>query len=192
MARVAIITGYATYQGELELNATSGQQVRFLDALNFPHRLVHGGSPAAPTLLLRDAVRRDDVTGAVTACGPVVTLRPATIIAGYEVGGGQKRGGDAAATAYEQRRHQQEETTRVQVFLDNGVRLEASVAGGVQSLDAARPQGRGDFVACIEVVMSDPRRNGTRQVPFMALNARRIEAGGLMPETAAATPAASE
>ena len=187
MARVAIITGFATFQGELELSAPGGQPIRFLDALNFPHRLVHGGNPAAPTLMLKDAVRRDDVTGTVTPCGASVTVHPSTIIGGYEVGAGQSRGADHAAAAYEQRRKQQEASTRVQVFLDNGVRIEGSISGGVGQLDAARPAGRGDFLALLDVLMVDPRRNGQRQVPFLAVNARRIEAAGLMP-TVTATP----
>jgi len=188
MARVAIITGFATYQGELELSLPGGQPVRFLDALNFPHRLVQGGNPAAPTLTLKDAVRRDDVTGTVTPCGPSVTIHPATIIAGYEIGAGQSRGADAAAATYEQRRKSQEASTRVQVFLENGVRIEASITGGVGQLDAARPAGRGDFLPLLDVLMVDPRRNGQRQGSFLAVNARRIEGAGLMPAITAAPP----
>jgi hypothetical protein len=185
MARVSFVTLGATYQGELDLTAPSGT-VRFLDALNFPHRLAYGGTAAAPSLTLRDAVRRDDTTGVVTPCGPTISLRAGAILLAYEVSTGEAAPRVlGTGVAYEARRHAQE-TTRVVVFLENGVRVEGSVGGGLQSLDAAKP-GRGDFVACQAVECSDTRR-GTpvRQLPFVGINVRRIEGAAIA--VAGATP----
>jgi hypothetical protein len=177
--RVAFITQSASYQGELDLSAPGGGAgVRFLDALNFPHRLVHGGTAAAPSLLLRNAVRRDDSTGVVIQCGPTVSLRPGAIVAAYEVDQAPKSGEARAGAVYEQRRHSQE-ATRMTIYLDNGFRLEATVGGGLQTLDASKP-GRGDFVACLDVLLHDPRKEAARQLSFVAINVRRIEAGALM------------
>lgn len=188
MARVAFVTLGATYQGELDLSAPSGS-VRFLDALNFPHRLTSGGTASAPSLTLRDAVRRDDATGVVTPCGPTLALRAGAILAAYELAAAEPPPREARPGAvYELRRHAAE-STRVVVFLENGLRLEANVGGGLQALDAAKP-GRGDFVACQDVHLADTRRGATtRQLPFIAVNVRRIEGAALL-AAPAVTPAA--
>jgi hypothetical protein len=177
MARVALITAAATYQGELDLSFPGGQPMRFLDALNFPHRVARGGTQATPLLVLRDAVRRDDATGAVIPCGPEITLHPANILAGYEVGGENARGSGYAVAVYEQRQHAGE-TARSLIFLDNGMRVVGVVSGGPHALDGARPAGRGDFVACLDVQLLGRGGGAPRQLAFVAVNVRRVEATG--------------
>lgn len=181
MARVGLISPSATYQGELELTGAGGQPVRLLDALNTPHRLVNAATAIAQTLQLANAVRRDDTSGVVTACGPVIAIRPDSILAAYELAAEHREA--KAGAVYEQRRHTQD-TSRVAIWLENGCRIEASIGGGLLSLDAARP-GKGDFVACIDVVLHDPRRGAPRQLAFLAVNVRRMESGALV---AVATP----
>jgi hypothetical protein len=188
MARVSFITLGATYQGELDLTAPTGS-VRFLDALNFPHRLAQGASAATPSLTLRDAVRRDDASGVVTPCGPTIALRAGSILLAYEVSTGEATAPrePRAGVAYEARRHAAE-TTRVVVFLENGLRVECSVGGGLQALNAAKPGG-GDFVACQSAEITDTRKAGpARQLSFVGVNVRRIEGAALV---AASTGAAS-
>lgn len=185
MARVALITAAATYQGDLDLSFPGGQPMRFLDALNFPHRVARGGTQAAPLggtqaaplLVLRDAVRRDEATGVVIPCGPEITLHPANILAGYEVGGENAKGSGYAAAVYEQRQRAGE-SARTLIFLDNGVRVVGTVSGGPHALDGARPAGRGDFVACLDVLLLGRGGGAPRQLAFVAVNARRVEATG--------------
>jgi hypothetical protein len=182
MPRIALVTQSATYQGDLDLTSPSGE-VRLLDALNAPHRLTSGGTAVAPSLLLRNALRRDDVSGAVHPCGGSVALRPGSILAAYEVVAGDappagRERAERKGAVYEQRRHTTE-SQRVVIYLENGLRLEGSVGGGLMTLDSARP-GKSDFVACLDVQVFDPRREGVRALPFVAINVRRIEGGGLL------------
>ena len=178
MARVAIITRWATYQGDLELTAPSGLEVRFLDALNHPHRLVGNSGRATPSLLLANVVRRDDLAGKVVQCGSEVSVRPGAVISGYEVTPVERDREAVPEASYEQRRHAQE-SERIFLYMENGWRVEGLVGGSLGTLDSAKP-GR-DFVACRDVILSDPRRSGSeKELPFLAVNVRRLEAAGLL------------
>lgn len=178
MARIGLVTSAATYQGELDLRAPGGQPVRLLDALNTPHRLVQGSSTAVSSVLLHEAMRRDDATGTVTPCGNSVALRAGAILAAYEILTEQVVREARAGAVYEQRRHAQE-SARVAIYLLNGWRVEGTISGGLATLDATRP-GRGDFVACLDAQILDPRRQSARTLPFVAINIRHVEGGALL------------
>jgi hypothetical protein len=185
MARVALLTRWATYQGILDLSAPGGQAVRFLDALNHPHRLVEGAGKAVPSLILHQALRRDEQTGKVFQCGDVA-VRPGAVVVAWEVAVEQRVGGPGMSTAYEARRSSQD-ASRVVVYLENGSRIEATISGSLSTLDPNK-LGR-DFVACRDAVIHDPRREEPREQPFVAVNVRQLEATGEL--DAAARPAAA-
>jgi hypothetical protein len=178
MARVTLMTRWATYQGAMDLRAPTGQPVRFLDALNHPHRLIEGAGRAVPSLMLSEATRRNEVTGEEVRCGQV-GIRPGAVVAAYELEPGERRE-PQLATVYEARR-QSQDSVPVFIYLENGFRIECVIAGGTVALDPGKV-GR-DFAACREARVIDLRQERPRQLSFLAINVRRLEASGPLPGT---------
>ncbi len=162
MAEVVVITLEAVYRGRVELTVPGGGSVRLLDVLRSPARLGGTAIGAEACLTLHDAVRSPRGGGAELAFPQPVSVRPTVILAAYDAA--QARPG--TKTSYEQRAP---DHTRVRLFLESRLGVEATISGGVRTLDAVRSQ---TFVACTDVeFILGPHRH----LPFLAVNTGRIE-----------------
>ncbi len=175
MTRVSLWTSDAVYEGEVELTKPGGREARFLDVLRNPQLVGGGAIGAAPSLSLTDVQREARPAGGRRSLPGAVHLRPATIVAGYDLVPPGR--GPSAAPVYEGRAATA--TARVLVCLEGNLQAEGTVAGGVRSLDGVRAA---TFVALTEVLLVDAARARQAQLPFVAVNTARIESYAILDE----------
>lgn len=179
MSKVFFITSDAIYRGELSLVTATGQPVRLVDALRSPQRVGRTAFGATPSLELTEATRESRFGGERHEVpGGSVFLRPVSIVAAADEGLVER---DVSKIVYEQRGGDgSQTTTRVRLYLEGRLQLEASVAGGLRSLDVLR----GDtFVACTDVRILPTKKGGkVKTLPFLAVNTARIEGVSILSE----------
>jgi|GEM_PF-5708391 len=181
MARICCVTQSATYQGSLDLQSTSGQQMRLLDALNTPQRLQKPATLGETSLFLEGGVRKDHRSGRVETFDEVAIRLP-LVLAAYELAlDAQSEDQRVAAmkdiTRYEQQRSAQAQREEVTAYLPNGWRVQGHVTPSRQVLHESRTSR--PFVPILDVTIHDPVVDGNpKSFPFLAVNIRRIEALG--------------
>lgn len=172
MANVFFVTPEAIYRGILSLKTATGQPVRLVDALRSPQRVGQAAFGATPSLELTGATRESRFGGERHEVpGGSVVLRPVSILAAADEGLVER---DVSKMAYEQRGGDRSQaTTRVRLYLEGRLVVEASVSGGLRSLDVLR----GDtYVACTDVRILPAKKGGkVKSLPFLAVNTARIE-----------------
>ncbi len=186
MAIVTLMTFGSWYRGEMSLTSATGAEVRFLDALNFPQRMMQQGTRAIPSIVLNDARRMSRRGGDEIPCVPALALRPEAIVLGWEEAARRPLAaapgeGGAGTWDYEQRRGADRQ--RVLLETGNAMRIEGAVTGGTHVFDAGGKEVAKMFFACTGVVLADlTLTDPPRIIPFLAVNVRNVEAWGLIPE----------
>lgn len=175
MTHVAFLTISGVFQGDLVLESPVGQPVRFLDALNHPHRLNQIGGRAVPRLELADSIRRE-IGGRSFPCGPLIGLSSMEILAAYEVALERDEDRETKRVRSYEERHTGGEPETVALVLANGFRLTGEVAGGLNVLDLAK-EGR-HFIPVREVRLLAPGSDTALELDLVAVNALRLEASG--------------
>ena len=172
MPEVVLVAATSTYRGTLSLSPTIGPEIRLLDGLNTPMRLQYGMNKPNSGLLLENPTRTDRRDGTSTPLGGKIIISPQQIVAAYEVGESTSRGSRAV---YEKRLTAAQ--GKVVIHTSNGLRLEGTVAGGIQPLETAKNLQQ--FFPCTEVMLLDLALNKEPQfIPFMAVNLARVESFG--------------
>jgi hypothetical protein len=177
MTRVALCTFWATYEGQVDLAATSGEAMRFLDALNTPERLRQNAQRAKPGIVLHAASQRSELRGVTPALGELSVL-PEKVLAAYELETPGPRD-VSGRTAYELQRHLAARRS-VRILLENGWRIEGMMSEGYAIVSGARA-GK-PFVACAQATIFNPLRDQEIELPFIAINARWVEACAVLSE----------
>jgi len=173
MASVIFQTRWAEYAAELSLTTPQGVSVRLSDALNNPARVAPVPPPASRFLHLENPRRRDLATGAPSPHPGTLLMSPEEVILAWEVEP-MITSDERTHAAYELRGTS---ASPMLLHLDNGLRVEARLAGGADLLLRPRPERR--FVPCLDALLIDAAGSREpRSLPFLLVNSTLVESFG--------------
>jgi len=175
MARVILQTRWAEYAADVALTTAQGGSVRLSDVLNNPARVASVPPPASRFLHLENPLRRDLTTGAPSPHRGTLLMSPENVLLAWEAVAGSTSD-ERKLASYELRGAN---ASPMLLHLDNGLRVEARLAGGADLLLRPRPERR--FIACLDALLIDASGNREpHSLPFLLVNSTLVESFGVL------------
>lgn len=172
--QIECLTCESSYRGEVDLSQPGGSEIRLLDALNNPQRILRSLGNTRSMVLIRKALRRGRSGAWSIPCAGDTWLDPDRILLAWEV---PPQARSRATASYERRSG--EYTVRVQLHLEGGYLLEGDVLS--RSPSARHLRDRAVFVACTRVRLRDLELAAQPvELPFAAVNLDRVESHGVL------------